>query len=144
MAYTALAYSYWASFHDTYATPTIDINYNCHIKAIELIWPVLWGLYHTTSWGWTHTYTNTHTAVSILRNGLDDNLRNGLVFYGHDFSVDNTIFYRTVVDRLEMYLFFCKWDHAFRPVGLDRCSYVLSYFTDGMDCVMYFADETTL
>ena len=37
MAYIALGYSYWASFHNMYAMPTKDINYNCHIKAIELI-----------------------------------------------------------------------------------------------------------
>ena len=39
MAYTVLAYSYWASFHNAYAyvTPTTDTNYSCHIKAIELI-----------------------------------------------------------------------------------------------------------
>ena len=39
-AYTALAYSYWVSFHDMngcYVTPTNDIDYSCHIKAIELI-----------------------------------------------------------------------------------------------------------
>ena len=38
--------------------------------------------------------------------GLDDDLRIGLVFYGRDRSVDGTIFYRPVVDRLEMYLIF--------------------------------------
>ena len=49
MAYIALAYSYWASFHDiksyyellttcmdAYVTPTEDTDYSCHIKAIEL------------------------------------------------------------------------------------------------------------
>ena len=42
--------------------------------------------------------------MSIL--GLDDDLRTGLVFYGHDLSEDVTIFYRPVVDRLEMYCLF--------------------------------------
>ena len=41
MAYTALAYSCWASFHDAYiyayVMPTVDTEYSCHIKAIELI-----------------------------------------------------------------------------------------------------------
>ena len=39
MAYTALGYSYWASFHDAYGClhhayvmPTIDIDHSCHIK----------------------------------------------------------------------------------------------------------------
>ena len=32
-AYTVLAYSYWASFHDdAYITPTNDTDYSCHIK----------------------------------------------------------------------------------------------------------------
>ena len=33
-------------------------------------------------------------------------LRTGLVFYGRDHSADGTILYRSVVDRLEMYLIF--------------------------------------
>ena len=40
MAYTELAYSYWASFYDTYGDYTMstkDTDCNCHIKAIELI-----------------------------------------------------------------------------------------------------------
>ena len=39
MAYTALAYSCWVStMHmNAYVMPTNDIDYNCHIKAIELI-----------------------------------------------------------------------------------------------------------
>ena len=55
MAYTALAYSYWASLldahADAYATPTNDTDYSCHIKAIELIFiqPIIWGLYQATS-----------------------------------------------------------------------------------------------
>ena len=44
-------------------------------------------------------------AMSILQT-VDGDLRTGLVFYGRDFSADKTIFYRCVVDRLEMYLFF--------------------------------------
>ena len=34
---------------DAYATPTIDIDHSCHIKAIELILPIIWSLYHATS-----------------------------------------------------------------------------------------------
>ena len=41
MAYTVLAYSYWASFHDAYMNgyimATNNTDYGCHIKAIELI-----------------------------------------------------------------------------------------------------------
>ena len=39
-AYTALAYSYWASFTtrmDAYVTPTNNTDYSCHIKPIELV-----------------------------------------------------------------------------------------------------------
>ena len=39
-AYTALDRSYWVvstTRMDDYVTPTIDINHDCHIKAIELI-----------------------------------------------------------------------------------------------------------
>ena len=32
-----------------YVTPTTDIDHSCHIKAIELIQPIVWGLYYTTS-----------------------------------------------------------------------------------------------
>ena len=34
---------------DAYVTPTNNIDYNCHIKAIELILTIIWGLYHATS-----------------------------------------------------------------------------------------------
>ena len=38
MAYTALAYSYWAATRmDAYITPTNDTDYSCHIKALEHI-----------------------------------------------------------------------------------------------------------
>ena len=40
MAYIALAYSYKGSFYDIFiskAMPTIDPNYSCHTKAINLI-----------------------------------------------------------------------------------------------------------
>ena len=50
MAYTVLAYFYWASFHNTHGCLRHDIDYNCHIKAIELIKPIVWGLYYTTSY----------------------------------------------------------------------------------------------
>ena len=49
------------------------------------------------------------------------------------FSADEAIFYRPVLDRLEMF-FLQMGRYILRPVGIDRCSYVLSYFTDGMDC----------
>ena len=53
MAYTVLAYSYWAivstTHMDAYAMPTNDTDYSRHIKAIELIQPIIWDLYHTTS-----------------------------------------------------------------------------------------------
>ena len=74
MAYTALAYSYWASFHermDAYVTPTNYTNYSCHIKAVELIQPIVWGLrisHHITllvinSIGGGHTHKHTHIDV---------------------------------------------------------------------------------
>ena len=65
---------------------------------------------------------------------MNDDLWTGLVFYGRDLSEDGTIFYTPVVDRLEIYLFFLQ---IFRPVGLHCCSYVLRYFTDGMDCHVF-------
>ena len=27
---------------DAYTTPTNDTNYSCYIKAIEIIWPIIW------------------------------------------------------------------------------------------------------
>ena len=44
MAYTALSYSYWASFHDVYGWlhhATKDTDYSCLIEAIELILPII-------------------------------------------------------------------------------------------------------
>ena len=34
---------------DAYIMPTNDIDYSCHVKAIELIQPIALGPYHTTS-----------------------------------------------------------------------------------------------
>ena len=34
MAYTGLIYTYWVGFYDT---PTMDNDYSCHIKAVELV-----------------------------------------------------------------------------------------------------------
>ena len=51
-------------------------------------------------------------------------MRTGLVFYGRDRSTDGTIFYRPVVDRLEIYLISCGKDDIFTPAGLDNCSHV--------------------
>ena len=50
MSYTALAYSVFMMPMDAKIMPTDDTNYSCHIKAIELIQPIIWGLYHTTSY----------------------------------------------------------------------------------------------
>ena len=39
-AYTALAYSYWDSFHDAlgaYVMPTNNTDYSCNIKTMKLI-----------------------------------------------------------------------------------------------------------
>ena len=33
-----------------YVTPTTDTDHSFHIKAIELIKPIVWGLYHATSY----------------------------------------------------------------------------------------------
>ena len=38
---------------DAYITPTDNTDYNCHIKAIEIIEPIIWGPYlpyHATSY----------------------------------------------------------------------------------------------
>ena len=32
------------------ATPTNDVNYNCHIKAVALVQPIIWGPYYATSY----------------------------------------------------------------------------------------------
>ena len=32
------------------AIPTIDTDYSSHIKAVEFIQPIIWGLYHATSY----------------------------------------------------------------------------------------------
>ena len=29
--------------------PTNDTDYSCHIKAVELVYPIIWGPYHATS-----------------------------------------------------------------------------------------------
>ena len=49
--------------------PATDTDHNYHIKAIELIQPIVWGLYHTTSRTHihTHAHTRTHTHTHILK-----------------------------------------------------------------------------
>ena len=47
--YTALAYSYWVSFYDALQLPTINTDYSCHTKAVEFVYPIIWGSYHATS-----------------------------------------------------------------------------------------------
>ena len=80
-----------------------------------------------------------HKLWQCLFYGLDDDLPTGLVFYGCDHSVDGTLFYRLVVDRLEMYNFLVD-----RTMTCWTRQLLLSYFTDGLDCMMYiyFADGT--
>ena len=34
---------------NAYTTPANDTDYSCHIKATELTYSIIWGLYHTTS-----------------------------------------------------------------------------------------------
>ena len=38
MAYTGLIYTYWVGFYDT---PTMDNDYGCHIRAVELVLPII-------------------------------------------------------------------------------------------------------
>ena len=67
------------------AMPTIDTDYSCHTKAVELIQSIKWGPYHAISCNWllvalgadtqAHTYTHfmdginsknqAHTAASM-------------------------------------------------------------------------------
>ena len=52
---------------DAYVIPTKDTNYSCHIKAIELIQPIIW--IHITplvinSLGGRHT--STHTCIQTF------------------------------------------------------------------------------
>ena len=66
--------------------------------------------------------------MSKKKSGLDDDLRTGLVFYGRDRSSGVTMYFnRSVVDRLEMYLFFLWTGRFLRPVGPDRLCTVASY-----------------
>ena len=65
----------------------------------------------------------------------------GPVFYGCDLFKNGTIFYRPVVDRLDMY-FFLWTGQSFQTwlLGLDCCSWlylVLSYFTGGQPGLSY-------
>ena len=53
MPYTSLVNSYSGLMSTTStnakATTINDNNYSCHITAIEVVQPIVWGLYHTTS-----------------------------------------------------------------------------------------------
>ena len=53
---------------DAKAIPTINTDYICHIKAIERIKPIIWGLYHTTSLYYPH---RNNKVVTILWLGCD-------------------------------------------------------------------------
>ena len=48
---------------DAYTMPTNDTDYSCLTKAIELIYPIIWGLYHTTSLVITSLGADTHTNM---------------------------------------------------------------------------------
>ena len=58
-----------------YVTPTIDTDHSCHVGAMGLIRPIVWGLCRTTSRHWllmasgadTHAYRGSRTDA-ILRN----------------------------------------------------------------------------
>ena len=68
MAYTGLIYTYWVGFYDT---PTMDNDYSCHIKAIELfnqsyrvhIMPLV-----INSLGSRHTQAHMHTDFADKSN----------------------------------------------------------------------------
>ena len=57
---------------DAYITPANDTDYSCHIKAIELIYPII-GVYITPlvinslGGGHTNTHTHTHTHTQAYR-----------------------------------------------------------------------------
>ena len=61
---------------DAKVTFTYDTDCSCHIKATELIQPIMWGLYHTTLYhqlliasGRTHTHAYRHSRTdAIIRN----------------------------------------------------------------------------
>ena len=54
MPYTVLANSYWVSVYNVYintkATPINDNGYSCHVTAVELVYPIICGPYHATSY----------------------------------------------------------------------------------------------
>ena len=62
---------------DTYVTPTNNIDYSCHIKATELILPIIWGLYvshyimplvvHSLRGRHTHTHTDIRGQKQFLK-----------------------------------------------------------------------------
>ena len=81
-------------------------------------------------------FTIATLVVSILRTGL--------VIYGRDRSTDGTIFYRPVVDRLEIYLIFL-WIGRYFQTCWTRQLHACSYFTDAWTpacSYIYFKDGT--
>ena len=67
MPYTALANSYGVTHTNSKTTSINDNNYSCHITAVQLVEPIIWGPYHATSLialgADIHTQTNTYTDV---------------------------------------------------------------------------------
>ena len=47
------------------AMPINDNDYNCHITAIELVLPIIWGLYHATNFIASGADTHTHTFKPV-------------------------------------------------------------------------------
>ena len=65
-----------------------------------------------------------------------------LVFYRCDLSEDGTVFYRSVVDRMEMYLLFYGQGNFFRTRPLQLA--MLNYFTDSLDCHVFCRQDEIL
>ena len=64
-------------FINVKATPINNIDYSCHITAVELVSPITWYPYHATShhqlliaWGWTHTCIHTHPCKCSHKNNF--------------------------------------------------------------------------
>ena len=54
MAQTALIRLVSLTHINAKAIPTNDNDYSCHIKAVELVQPIILGLYHATSYATTY------------------------------------------------------------------------------------------
>ena len=71
-------------------------------------------------------------AVSILQTGL--------VFFGHDLSEDETIFYRPAVDRLEKYIFILLQMGRYFQTCCSRLLWLcvkLLYGLPGLSCILW-------